>query len=219
MFRFLKSCLGKLVSLLLILLALFVGWKWGPSFFPVVQGWLGLSTGEEASGVEASPELADSVLASLQAFLRGEGRDRVAVGGREVTSILRYSFGDLLPEGVTEPSVRMERERIHLRAKVLLAAFPELPDLGPILGLLPDTLDVEMEGSLVAVGDDEAALMIRGIRASHIPLPARLVPQILDALGREPRAGLPPEAMTFPLPGSLRSAYILADSLVLTIDP
>jgi hypothetical protein len=219
MFGCLKSCLGRALSLLVLLAALFVGWRWGPTFFPVLQEWVGLTPAPTPSESEVGPGLADSVMAQLQSFTRGEAGDRMAVGGPEVTSVLRYSLQDLLPEGVTEPTVRMERERIHLRGRVVLASFPDLPDLGPIIGLLPDTMDVEMEASLVALGDEEAALLIRGIEASRIPLPVRMVPQILEALGRESRPGLPPEALVFPLPGHLRSAYILSDSLILTIDP
>ncbi|MFC1660133.1 hypothetical protein ACFL3S_01530 [Gemmatimonadota bacterium] len=219
MFGCLKSCLGRVVSLLILLLALFVGWKWGPVFAPVVKEWLGIETSSSAQGPEPSPELADSVLLHLQAFSRGEGGARMALGNRELTSVLRYSLQTLLPEGVSEPSARMQGERILLRSKVQLASFPDLPDLGPILGLLPDTLDVALEGSLMALGDEEGVLLVRGVEASRIPLPRRMIPQILRALGRESRPGLPPEAFVFPLPGVLTSAYILSDSLILTIEP
>ena len=40
--------------------------------------------------------------------------------------------------------------------------------------------------------------------------------EILDALGRDTHPGLPSEALLVPLPSGLSSAYILADSLILS---
>ena len=87
MFRLLKNCLGRIVLALLLLVALFVGWKWGGLFFPVLEEWVGLSPAEEGREVVVGPRLADSVLAELQAFGRGEAGSRMAVGGPEVTSL------------------------------------------------------------------------------------------------------------------------------------
>jgi hypothetical protein len=113
----------------------------------------------------------------------------------------------------------MEDDRVQVGGKVVLAAFPRLPDLGPVLGLLPDTLDVQLEATLMSLGEGRGALLVRGIEASRIPLPRRLIPDILDALAGSRPPGLPPEALPFPLPGRVTAAYIEADSLVLTIDP
>jgi hypothetical protein len=69
------------------------------------------------------------------------------------------------------------------------------------------------------VGEGRGALLVRGVEASRIPVPQRLIPEILDALAGERHSGLPREALAFPLPGRVTGAYIEADSLVLTIDP
>jgi len=143
----------------------------------------------------------------------------MALGGREVTSLLRYSLPGLIPPGIRDPEVRIREGRLFLSAQVVLGAFPSLPDLGPVLGILPDTLDVVLEASLVPFGEEESALMVHGLEASKIPIPRRLVPEILEAMGRVDRPGLPSEAMAIPLPAGLFSAYILTDSLVLSTTP
>lgn len=117
------------------------------------------------------------------------------------------------------PEVTLEDGRVHLRARVALAAFPDLPDLGPIVGILPDTLDVTVEASLMPFAMGKAALLVHRIEASRIPIPSRLVPQILTAMGRTDQPGLPPEAFLITLPSGLGSAYILTDSLILSHDP
>ena len=77
---------------------------WGPAVFPRVQDWLGLNAGERLEEIESSPELADSVMARVQEFRRGEARDQLALGERELTSVLRYSVPGLIPGGCFEAS-------------------------------------------------------------------------------------------------------------------
>jgi hypothetical protein len=143
----------------------------------------------------------------------------MALGGREVSSVLRYSVPGLVPEGVLEPQVSLREGRVFLRARVAVENFPQLPDLGGVLGVLPDTLDVVLEASLMPFGPDQAAFLVHGVEASRIPLPRRIIPGILTAIGRTDRPGLPPEALVIPLPAGLASAYIFEDSLILNHIP
>jgi hypothetical protein len=219
MFGCLKSLFTKALILVLLVLAAYAGWRWGPQVFPELQerfGWAHESTTEE---VPPSPARADSVVVRVQEFRRGEGPDQLAFGGSDLTSVLLYTVPGLIPDGVTDPRVTLAEGRVRLRARVALQSFPDLPDLGPVVGILPDTLDVELEASLMPFGQERAALLVHGIEASRIPLPRRLIPQILIAMGRTDEPGLPPEALLVPLPGGLGSAYILADSLILSYDP
>lgn len=215
----LRSLVGKVAILLMLVLAAYAGWQWGPSVFPRVHEWFGLGPAQVQDSLAFSPAVADSALASVQAFRRGRGGDRMALGGRELTSLLRYSVSGMIPEGVADPSVTLRDDRVHFGGKVALDAFPDLPDLGPMLGILPDTLAVVLEATLLPFGEKTAALLVHGVEASRVPLPRRLIPEILRGMGRVDQPGLPPEAITIPLPSGLGSAYILADSLILTHDP
>jgi hypothetical protein len=215
-----KSCLGQAVTAALLVVAAYAGWRWGPAVFPRVEEWLGVGTEEVAEGPRPTPELADSVLARVQTFLQSGGDEQMVLSGLELTSVIRYAVPGLVPEGIEDPEVTLSDGRIHLRARVILDAFPELPDLGPILGILPDTLNVELEASLMPYGEMESALLVQKVEASRIPIPRRLIPEILSAMGRVDKPGLPPEAITVPMPSGLASAYVLTDSLVLsTNDP
>jgi hypothetical protein len=216
----LKKLFQRAVLLVLLVAAAYAGWLWGPRFFPKVHEWLGLDpVAEDTLMPPVTPELADSVVSAVRSFQSGEGEAQMALDGQELTAVLRYAVAGLLPEGVTRPEVRLSDGRVQLEARVALDAFPELPDLGPILGILPDTLAVELEGSLLPFGDGKAAFLVQGLEASGVPLPRRLVPEILQAMGREDLPGLPPEALTISLPSGLSSAYILTDSLILSRDP
>ena len=219
MLGFLKGLFRKILILVLLVVAAYAGWKWGPEVFPKVHERLGLTGGNEAREVVSSQEMADSVLALVQGFRRGDGPTQLALGGSELTSVLRYSVSGLVPDGVLNPQVMLKEGRVHIRAQVDLGSFPDLPDLGPIIGILPDTLDVALEASLMPFGNGKAALLVHRLEASRIPLPRRLIPEILAAMGRTDQPGLPPEALLVPLPAGLGSAYILTDSLFLSNDP
>jgi hypothetical protein len=214
----LRSTLGRIMALVALVVAAYAGWIWGPAVFLRVQDWMGMNQPVELLGTPPSAELADSVLTRVQAFREG-GEGQIALGGREVTSVLRYSLPGLIPSGIRDPDVSFQDGRVHLTAQVILAAFPRLPDLGSILGILPDTLDVEVQASLMPFGQEESALLINSLEAFRIPIPRRLIPEILRALGRIERPGLPPAAMALPLPTGLGAAYILTDSLIISSNP
>lgn len=198
--------------------AAYGGWRWGDRLFPRVESWIGRGV-DSTGAVAASPELAQRTLEKVERFRRAGDAAELALGQAEVASVLRYSAPGVVPEGVTPPDVELESGRLRLSTRVALSAFPSVPELERVLGILPDTVPVELDGSLMPFGDTEAALVVHRIEASGIPLPRRLIPRLLDALGRVDRAGLPPDAMIVPLPGGLRSAYIHSDSLILVATP
>jgi hypothetical protein len=215
MFGCLRSILGKVLTLVALVVAAYAGWLWGPAVFPRVQDWMGIGSSEAPVAPDVTKELADSVVDQVQAF-REDGEGQLSLGSREVTSVIRYALPGLIPSGIKDPSVTLREGRMFLSARVIRREFPNLPDLGPILGMLPDTLNVEMEASLMPFGEAEAALLVQGLEASRIPIPRRLIPEILKAMGRQERPGLPPEAVAIPLPAGLSAAYIVTDSLVLS---
>jgi hypothetical protein len=212
------SVVGKFLLLLLLGALAFAGLRWAPAGLVALRGWAGAAPETDPGEAPPSAALADSVLARLQEFRQGE-EGQITFGGREVTSVLRYSLPGLIPSGVYDLKVALRDGQVRLSAQVVVAAFPGLPDLGPVLGILPDTLDVVVNASLVPFGEEESALLVHGVEASRIPLPRRLIPEILRAIGRVDRPGLPREALAVPLPAGLGSAYILSDSLIISPVP
>ena len=214
----LRKIVGRTFILCLLVVAAYAGWRWGSQVFPRIQEWVEQLGDGEDEDRPPDPALADSVVAQVQELRRGEGPGRIAFGDRELTSVLQYSVPGLIPDGVTAPEASLGEDRVRLGARVALEAFPDLPDLGPILGILPDTLDVVLEASVMPFGRGRAALMVHGLEASRIPLPRRLIPEILAAMGRTEEPGLPREAILVPLPSGVGAAYILGDSLILSTD-
>jgi hypothetical protein len=206
-----RGCLGKLLVLVLVAgVGLWVWWS-----YPDLIGRLRGVKGPVAVEVVPSPELADATLDRFQAFQQGEGDSEMRLGDAELSSLVRYSLPGMIPPGVDEPNVRVSDGQITLGALVALAALPEVPALREVLGLLPDTVPVEIRGTLAPFDSERAALHVDRIEASKIPLPPRYTPEILNALGRTPAPGLPENALLVPLPRGLSAAYVLQDSLVL----
>lgn len=213
-----RGCAFGLLAILALLGAAYGGWRWGDHVFPRLDPRSEVESGAEAPPA-ASPELARAAVEKVEAARRAGDPVEVALGGGEVESVLRYAAPGVLPEGLSPPEVELREGRVHLAARVSVDAMPPVPELERVLGMLPDTVPVELDGSLMPFGEADAALVVHRIRASGIPLPRRLVPALLEALGREERAGLPPDAIVVALPEGIRSAYVRGDSLVLIAGP
>ena len=183
-----------------------------------MRGWF-----VEAEGVVEvlpSPELADAALNRFERFRRGEIGDRLSLSAVDVVSVLRYSAPGMVPGGVSDVEVDLHDGVVTLTARVLVEAFPGLPTLDGILGFLPDTVSISVEGALAPLDEDAISLVVHGVYASFIrvPLPDGMTPKILVALGRRSRAGLPEDALPFSLPDGVRSAHVLRDRLILVRD-
>lgn len=215
-----KSCLGRGLVLVFLVAVAYAGFRWGPTVFPRIEAVL---AGERAeapaeTGPETSPDVAEATLDRFDRFRAGEGSERLVLGAGELSSVVRYALPGILPAGVDDPAVEMEQGRLVLSARVATEAVPDRVGLREVIGFLPDTVDIQMRGTLVPFDDVHAALQVDRISAAGIPLPSRFVPPILGAMGRKDRATLADDAMLIPLPQGLRTAYVLQDSLVLVAE-
>ena len=211
--RTFKRLVTRVVLVVTAILAAYAGWKWGYAVFPGVEERLGIGrTG--ASALPVTPETAARATARIREF-RGSEEAELRLESSEVSSLLRYSAPGMLPAGVVEPSVSFVEERIELQAVVLPGEIPDLPNLGGLLGLLPDTVDILVVGSLLPSSEEGTLLHIEGIELQGWPVPANSVPEILAALGRVSPPGVPKSAVLVPALGGLKGADIEDGRLVL----
>ncbi|HSG47942.1 MAG TPA: hypothetical protein VLA43_09040 [Longimicrobiales bacterium] len=213
-----RGCSTMIVGGLLLTGVAYAGFRWGDQVFPMVERVLGRETDRYGAPVP-SPGLAEATMERVEALRDGTlGQDRLLLGSAELSSVVRYSFSGILPPGVDEPTVGFRGEDLLLTARVAIRAFPNLPALDEVIGLLPDTVLIEMRGAILPFGPHLAALHVERVEASRIPLPGRMVPGILAALGRTDREGLPSDAMLVPLPEGIRAAYVEDNHLILVAE-
>lgn len=211
----LRSLVGKLVFLVLLVGAGIVGWRYGPQIAARVRGWLGLGPPPVRVEHTPGPELADSALARYQRFRQVEPPARLALDAAELESLLRYTVAARLPEGVRDPKIALEDGRAIVSVRVPVEYFLQLPDLNELLAFLPDTVPVRVEASLISLPGPRVGVLVEGIEAARVPLPRRLVPQILSRLGRRDEVDLPANALAITLPRGVGAAYIVRDTLYL----
>lgn len=206
----------KLLALVIVVAAAYAGFRWGGKVFPPLERMLGRGQHATAAPVAGpSAAIADSTLGRFERFRNGKGPDRLGLGGTELTSVVRYSLPGIVPPGVSEPTVSLADGRVHVSARVAVDAFPRLPHLDQVIGILPDTVLVEMRGTLARVDQEHLALLVDRMQIAHVPLPRRMIGDVLSGLGAERRASLPEDALLVPLPDGLSSAFVQRDSLVL----
>jgi len=212
----------RLGLMVLLAGAAYAGFRWGPSVFPPLERALGWNVTADQTDVEAGPppsaELADSTLGRFERFRSGQGPDRLVLSSRELTSVVRFALPGLLPPGVEEPLVELFEGRVRLSARVTLEAFPRIPRLDDVVGVLPDTVEVLLEGALAPFGARQLALMVDRMEAAHLPIPRRMVGDVVAGFGQRAPRGLPNDALAVPLPDGIRAVYVRQDSLVLVAE-
>jgi len=211
----------SLVRLLILLAIVAAAWFYREPLLDlghaVADRWTELRRTDAATAVPvelASPELAAVAQAKLD-DLKGGLAARAAFSTAELQSLLEYRYRGLLPAFVDSPRVALVGDRVRLRVRVPVSRIPRARELGDIADLLPDTTDLLVDGRILPAADGNIAFAVDDVTAHRIPLPHRLVPMVLEVLGRRPGSGLPDDAISIPLPAGANAAYVRADSLVL----
>ncbi|MFQ5538378.1 MAG: hypothetical protein ACE5GJ_13115 [Gemmatimonadota bacterium] len=208
----------RLLLLALLIGAAYAGYRWGGGVFPWVEARFAGGAGEEgdgAAGPVPSPELAEVTLDRFERFRRGDEGATLEVGGAELSSLVRYAIPGILPPGVGEPTVELADGEVHVSARVAVDAFPRLPNLDQVIGMLPDTVLVEIRGTLTPYDQEHMALAVDRVRVARVPIPGRLVSDVLRGLGREDRPGLDANALPVPIPDGVDRVFIQGHNLVL----
>lgn len=215
-FRAAGGCLRGVFLLVLLAVLVVAGWHhkdvlagaWH-RYFPVSP-----SDGPPA---EPSLEIARSAEARIGELGATGPSVRVALSQLEVQSLMKYRYQVLLPPYLSEPEVYLRRSRVTFRARMPTDRLPRIEELAEVWPMLPDTTDIFVIGQVIPWHTGQAALVIGEIALTHgrIPLPRRLVPGMLERLGRSDEPGLGPDAIVLELPPGVSTAYVHADSLVL----
>lgn len=165
-----------------------------------------------ATTLTVSPQAAAEAEVKLSR-LEPDGEE-VRLSEIELTSLFRYRPEVWNLGIVTEPEVRLLGDTVEVSGGVVLDQI-SAPQLDRFRGFLPDTALVQLRGTVRAVGG-ASVLDIASVELEGMPIPARLHPQILDRLGRDPADTLPPSSVPLPLPAGIGSARVEGGVLILT---
>ncbi|GIT50727.1 MAG: hypothetical protein Ct9H300mP15_09400 [Gemmatimonadota bacterium] len=133
--------------------------------------------------------------------------------------MVRYAIPGIIPPGLLEPRWNLKKDKSGCLGLLLQGKFSGLPQLDEIIGLLPDTMAVEMQGLIAPLDQSHFSLIINKLWMVKIPMPSSLIPAILTAFGREGRKALPRNALLIPKPDGIESAFVQGDSLFLSANP
>ena len=207
----------KLMLLGFLIPAVYAGLRWG--LMPVSR-FLDADICEGCTeDVQASLALSDLTMDRFERLRWGESDDMLVLSSAEISSVVRYAIPGIIPPGLLEPRVDFEEGQVRLSVRVVAREFPGLPKLDEIIGLLPDTMAVEMQGVMALLDQSHFSLIVNKLWMFKTPMPSSLIPAILTAFGREGRKALPRNALLIPKPDGIELAFVQGDSLFLLANP
>ena len=204
------GCMRRIFSLVILLVLALVAWHYRDA---LLAKWHELR-GAPADTGSVSADAARTGEEKLRALELPYPPARTALSGAELQALLRTRFAGVLPRWVDSARIRLEGDRVRLSGRVPVDHLPQIRSLGEVAGLLPDTAEVAVNGQVIPLSHGRVALAVDQVTAAHIPLPRRLIPEVLGGL-RKGGADVPVDALPLPLPHSITSAYVRADSLIL----
>ena len=206
------GCMRR-IALLVVLLALLAGaWLFRDRLIGMWQ-----SLRSEDVPQEVSPELATRAEQKLAAMTDENPPARVTLTSPELQSLVAYRMAQALPTFILDPAVTVEEGELRVHARVPTQEVAGMQGLGgseEILSMLPDTTEVVAKGHLIPLGDGRVALSVDEVTAASIPLPARMIPRILERIGRRDEPNLPSDALAVRLPDGVANVFADGDSIV-----
>lgn len=206
MLRFVGGCLGRLISLVLLVAVLGVAWY---NRHQLGEVWARLT----ASEPEVSEAVAERAATEL-AGLGDDGAGRAVLHASELQSLIQYRWAALLPPELGSPRVGLGAGRVTLEGDVATALFHGIAELGEILSFLPDTTTLRAVASFVPLDTAHVAVEIHELGAAGVPIPRQLIPPILAWFAVPDAPGLGANAVAIRLPAGVGGVWVSGDSMV-----
>ncbi len=157
----------------------------------------------------------------VQLFRTGNGGGGMSLTGAELTAVLRHVVPGMIPDGVTEPTIRLSDGRLLIDVLLSSEAYPGAMQLAALLEVIPDTLAVRLEGTLFR-DRGQVVFAVDGGWADGVPIPRPILGALVSAVpfGSESSSdGFDDEWGTLhfraPLPAGIRDVTIVGDRLEL----
>ncbi len=204
------GCLGRVAGLVVLAVLIVAAWRFGPDMADRY-----LSERDSPAREAPTMEAAEAAMNRYQTLVDGRV-DRVEFSALELESALHFALADELPEGISNPTIEIRDGELRLGLDIPLDRIPRIPELESVRSVLPERVPVELRGTLLTLEGGEAALLIRRIDASSVPIPRRFHADIARAINPERPPLLPEEAIPVPLPPGVRTIHVEGDRLVAT---
>jgi hypothetical protein len=171
------------------------------------------SRSDEAVTVASSPEAAESGAAKLERLQLD--MEEIWLSGEELTSLFAQRT-DLWDLGmVTPPEIRIEGDKLSIRASVDPARLPEIRGLEEIRRILPSDVGVAVAGTIDALSGADALVQITDAEVAGITIPTAILPSIIGLLDLPGGSDVPNGAFLLPLPRGANHARVADDHLIL----
>jgi hypothetical protein len=191
-------------ALVLVAVAGTAAWFSRPYWGPFVGGGRGAAPAEAplAAWTAVSDGAATRAEGAARALARVGGPAFVQLDGADAAALALADLQRRLPSGLRDVAVRVQGDRVEVRAVVRPAEFGGKALLGPVYSLLPERDTVTLGGTLEGLRAGLGQYRVRDIRFRDLPLPPTAIAPLLRQVvrGTSRPAGLADDAIPVPLP-------------------
>lgn len=191
------GCIRKLGCLVLLAVALAVGYYW----YARVPDDERAGSGTTAAIVwePLSPALGAQGRAAIEALAGGQAYAPLSAG--QVASYIFLEMSNGLPETAQDLEAAVIGDRLAVRGLVSLADIGGSKLLGPLAQMLSDRDTLLLAGTMNVLATGEGQYVVKELRFGQMRVPSGVIPRIVRQIDKtEDRGPLAPSAILLPLP-------------------
>ena len=190
------ACLGRLVVLVLLLVAAAAAWVTRDRWWPGAR--------DERAAVprweRLTPERAQRARVALDALRRADGPVFASLTGGEAASYVFLDADRMIPGFADSAEAAVIDDRLVVRATVPLREVRGLRDLGPLASMLNDHEPVQIAGRMHVPQPGKGELTVTEVKVRDFRLPNGVVNRLITGSARATPSGGPDAAIAVPLP-------------------
>ena len=220
------GCLRNLGCLVVLLIAVAIGWLYRDELVSLGGRWLPGREREEVTTTEVSAptrewepltaSAAQRTRTAMGRLTRRSGPVFVNIPAADAASYILEELSARLPASAESLATRVAGDRLYVRAQVRVADLGQTGALGPLAKLLGERETLEFGGTVDMVRPGLAEYRVRAIKIGDLSVPSLAIPRIVRQIRPDSLAeGLAADGLPVELPPHIGDVRIAGGKVTL----
>ncbi len=205
------SCLGRLVSLALLLLVAAAGWLTRDAWLPKLRARFVAAPPPvaESKWEPLTPEGAARGRAAFERLTERNGPVYINLGAGDFAAAVLDSVLHGFSAAATDAAALARDDRLYLRAQVSVADLGGPNVLGPLTGMVSGRQQLTIRGRIEVLKSGRAQFRVDEIALGELKLPAAVIPRLTARIAVNDRdAAVAAEGIPFHVPRTLADVRV-----------